>query len=91
VSEMRPGLEGSDLEDVKTRHEAELLRYPNVVGVATGVRTTGGKTGEERCIVVFVTTKIPERELGEGDVLPRELEGVPVDVVEAGRIEPLPA
>ena len=42
-------LSGHDarLLDVRTRHEAELMRYPNVVGIADGIRMRGGKpTGE---------------------------------------------
>ena len=85
------GALGGEIEAVKIRHEDELLGYPNVVGVATGIRTRNGKPSGERSLVVYVTRKVPESDLGEGDVLPREVEGVPVDVVEAGRVEPLPA
>lgn len=89
------GAGGETLEDeagaVMARNEEALLRYPNVVGVAVGVRTRrGGPTGE-RCLVVYVERKVPESELGDEGTLPREVEGVPVDVVEVGRIRPLPS
>jgi hypothetical protein len=76
---------------VQSRRERELLRYPNVVGVATGTRTREGEPSGEPCLVVFVERKVPEADLRPGEVLPRELDGVPVDVVEAGRPKPLPA
>ena len=79
------------LSDVKARHEGTLLRYPNVVGVASGIRTRAGKPTGESALLVFVQRKVPAGELGEGEVLPREVEGIPVDVVEAGRVKPLPA
>ncbi len=83
-------LEDSRIAAVQARHEAELLRYPNVVGVAPGVRMTHGKPTGERCLVVYVERKIPRTKLREDEVLPHEIEGVPVDVVEVGRVEPLP-
>jgi hypothetical protein len=74
---------------VKTRHETELLRYPNVVGVATGMRTKQGSPTGEYCLVVYVTKKVPKSELRTEEILPRALDGIPVDVVETGEIRPL--
>ena len=74
---------------VQARHERELLRYPNVVGVASGTPTRGGKPAAGPAILVLVSRKVPEGELASEERLPRELEGVPVDVVETGAIEPL--
>jgi hypothetical protein len=79
------------VSDVKARHEDTLLRYPNVVGVASGIRTRAGKATGEWALLVFVERKVPASELGEGEVLPRDVEGIPVDVVEAGKVEPLPS
>ena len=77
------------LLDVRTRHEAELMRYPNVVGIADGVRMRGGKPTGQPAIIVYVERKVPRDELAEGDLLPEQIEGIPVDVVETGRIVPL--
>jgi len=85
---MRP--EDAHIIEVKARHEAELLRYPNVVGVSTGMRTRHGVPGDEPCLVVYVERKLPPDRLGAGEQLPSELEGVPVDVVESGRFRTLP-
>ncbi|MGH2545603.1 MAG: hypothetical protein ACRDHJ_01860 [Actinomycetota bacterium] len=74
---------------VLARHESELLRYPNVVGAAVGVRTRGGKPTGEPCLVIYVERKVPQSELAEGETLPRQVEGVPVDVVPVGRVRPL--
>lgn len=74
---------------VLARHQAELLRYPNVVGAAVGLRMRRGKPTGEPCLVIYVERKVPESDLAEGEMLPREVEGVPVDVVPVGRVRPL--
>jgi hypothetical protein len=73
-------------QDVKRRHEAELLRKPNVVAVGIGFRTRGGQPTQEVCIVVSVKTKVPAAQLKRGDLLPASIDGVPIDVVETGAI-----
>lgn len=85
---MRP--EDARIVEVRARHEAELLRYPNVVGVSTGMRTRGGVPTDEPCLVVYVERKLPPDQLAEGEQLPSELDGVCVDVVESGQFRTLP-
>lgn len=67
---------------VKERFAARLMEYPNVTGVGVGLRMVAGQRLPQACIRVFVRHKVPEAELRPADVLPRELEGVTVDVVE---------
>ncbi len=73
-------------QDVKRRHEAELLRKPNVVAVGVGFRTRGGQPTNEVAIVVSVKVKVPAAQLKRGDLLPTSIDGVPIDVVETGVI-----
>lgn len=74
---------------VKAAYEKELLRKANVVGVGIGLRRQGGQPTGELSIVVSVTHKVPLEELDPQDVIPRELEGVPVDVQAVGRLRAL--
>jgi hypothetical protein len=71
---------------VKQAYQAELLSKANVVGVGVGFRTVGGRRTDDIALVVMVTQKVPRAQLAPQDVLPREIEGVPVDVQEVGRI-----
>jgi len=73
-------------EDVKQRYQAEILAKANVVGVGVGFRSRAGALTEEVAIVVMVTRKKPRAELSEEDLVPREIEGVAVDVQEVGGI-----
>lgn len=77
------------VREVKEAHEKELLQKPNVVGVGIGMRMQGGQMTDELGIVVSVTHKIPLDGLDPTDVIPSELEGVPVDIQEIGTLRPL--
>lgn len=75
--------------EVKSRHEQELLRKVNVVAVGVGFCRRGGIQTREICIVVSVKKKILLSELKPGEVIPTQIEDVPVDVVETGEIRAL--
>jgi len=79
------------IDEIQQRHLAELLHYPNVVGVASGIRMRRGKPTGEPCIVVYVSPKVPKKNLAAAEILPRRLDGAPVDVVEVGELKPLSA
>ena len=74
---------------VKSIYEADLMRKANVVGVGIGLRQTGGKQTGEPAVVVSVTHKVPISQLAAGDVIPRELDGIPVDVQVVGELRAL--
>lgn len=76
-------------QDVKRRHEQELLRKVNVVAVGIGYCRRGGVQTREVGIVVSVRNKVPLSELQPRDVIPAQIEDVPVDVVETGEIRAL--
>jgi hypothetical protein len=82
------GEAAAEVSAVMARHENELLAYPNVVGVAPGIRTVKGKVTGEPCLVVYVSRKVPRSRLKKGEVLPRRIDGISVDVVETGEIRP---
>ena len=72
--------------EVKRRHEQDLLRKENVVAVGIGYCRRRGVQTRQVGIVVSVKTKVPSSELKPRDVVPAQIEGVPVDVVETGEI-----
>jgi hypothetical protein len=74
---------------VKARHEARLMQKANVVGIGVGFRERGGKLTDKIALVVNVTHKVPTAHLAPEDVIPSEIEGVPVDVRETGEIRAL--
>ncbi len=81
--------EGQHIEQARQvlrRHEGELLGRANVIGVGVGLRQVGGQPTDEVAIVVLVRNKRPQTALAPEDLLPRDLEGVPVDVQEIGEV-----
>jgi len=72
---------------VKRAYQAELMAKANVVGVGVGFRQVGGQRTETVALVVMVSRKLPAAQLDSQDVLPSEIEGVPVDVQEVGEFK----
>ncbi len=68
-------------------HKAELLGKANVVGVGVGLRQREGEDTGEVVLVVMVSRKVPRAQLAEQDLVPREVDGVPVDVQQVGEFE----
>ena len=69
---------------VKKAYQTELMSKANVVGVGVGYRTIGGMRTEDIALVVMVTKKVPSTQLAPQDILPAEIDGIPVDVQEVG-------
>lgn len=70
-------------------HETDLFDRANVVGMAVGHKVVRGRETDVPCVVVYVERKLPESALREGDVVPKEIDGVRTDVVETGRFRAL--
>ena len=70
------------IKQVKREWEQILMKYPNVVGVGVGLKEIAGEKKRIPCIVVYVREKVPERSLAPKDVIPKNIEGIPVDVKE---------
>ena len=68
----------------KDRHLTDLLARPNVVGVGVGLRQRRGAVRDEVCIVTLVRRKRARTALAPEALVPAELDGVAVDVVEVG-------
>ncbi len=70
-------------------HESALFGLANVVAVGASFKQKGGKPTSTRSLTVFVEKKLPKSDLAREDIVPAELDGIPTDVVEVGKIEAL--
>jgi hypothetical protein len=72
---------------VKRMHERELMSRANVVGVGVGLRRKSGRRQDRVAVIVMVARKVPVSQLAPADIIPAEIEGVPVDVQEVGQFQ----
>ncbi|MCY4063516.1 MAG: hypothetical protein OXG53_14185 [Chloroflexi bacterium] len=73
-----------EIAAVQERYDTWLMRFPNVVGTGIGYRQRKGQPTDELCLVVMVSQKLERSDLPDDAILPSELDGVLVDVVETG-------
>src|SRR3989304_5844041 len=59
-------------------------RFANRGGGGGGRRLRRGEPTGEVALVVMVNKKVPDAELAPHELIPKELDGIPVDVLEVG-------
>ena len=69
---------------VHDKHASHLLKeYRDVTAVDIGYRKKDGLVRvDEVCLLVWVKKKLPESEVPPGQLLPKEIDGVSVDILE---------
>lgn len=72
------------ITEIQERYSEQLMSLPHVLGVGVGVRKQQGVFTGEVCLVVMVDQKVSSEELEPEAVIPRHIEGIPVDVQEMG-------
>lgn len=76
-----PALEHA--RQISRAHSDSLLSKPNVVAVGVGYQE-GART--ELALVVMVEKKLPLSALADDEIVPREIEGLPVEVRVVGEV-----
>jgi len=69
---------------IKTRVAPQLLALPGVTAVGLGSKETGRRATGELALKVFVTVKRPANQVAAAEVIPREIDGLPTDVIQSG-------
>jgi hypothetical protein len=69
-------------KEVLDQQWQRLKQFPNVLNTNLGTKIKNGEDTKVPAIVVYVSKKVKEPELAAEHVIPKELEGVPTDVVE---------
>ncbi len=78
--------EQAEVAQVKEAHKHDILAKPNVVGVGVGYKETEGRVTDQLSVVALVRNKVPKAALEPQEMVPREVNGVPTDVVEVGEL-----
>lgn len=74
------------MAEVQKAHEDKELSRPNVVGIGLGHRFKDGVETAEPVITALVEQKVAPELLSPDELVPKELDGVPTDVVQVGPI-----
>jgi hypothetical protein len=73
--------ESNTIQEIKKAYALSLLCKTPVVGVGIGYKYTGGVSTETLSITILVLEKIRDSLLSDYDKIPRELDGIPTDVI----------
>lgn len=84
---MMPRTEIDRIRAVKRTYASALMNKANVIGVGIGYTWRGGEKTDQLALVVMVKKKIPGTMLSQADLIPSEIDGVPVDVQEVGEVK----
>jgi hypothetical protein len=76
-----------EIKKIKEKHEQELMNKTGVVGCSIGYKEINGKKTDKLSIVCYVKEKKKEADLKSKDIIPREIERIPTDVVESGEFK----
>lgn len=71
---------------IQREMDAALQRTENVVGHAIGYKIKRGQTTTELALVALVQEKVQAARLPSSQLLPRQVDDVPLDVVAVGRV-----
>jgi hypothetical protein len=86
---MNTNPEITHIQAVKAKYEQMLLQKKNVVGVGIGLRERNGQLTDQMVLTVMVRRKRPRFLLRGDDLIPSELDGVPIDVKQVGKLKAL--
>lgn len=81
----------SQVRVAKQANVSRLMQKPNVIGVGAGYRRRKGMVTDELCVLALVERKVPRVALQVEDLVPPEVDQVPTDVVQVGRLTALQA
>ncbi len=68
----------------------ELHGFENILGVGISEQISSGKETGRSCVTVYVVAKVPEDQVEAEALVPQEVDGIPVDVIETGELHALP-
>lgn len=75
------------LQAIKDKYCKWLMSLQNVHTVAVGYKEKDGEITDEPAVVIFTTSKVPQKDCPENERIPAYLDGIPTDVIELPKFE----
>ncbi len=76
----------SEIRKILGSVRSTLMERKNVVATGVGLKVTTGKKLDQLSIICSVEKKEPVAQLSSADMVPKQVDGIPTDVVTTGRI-----
>ena len=76
-------LKASDEHPFASETSLETILRGNIHAVGLGRKMVESKLTHERCVRIYVSLKLPKRQLDKKFLLPETIDGVPIDVIQA--------
>lgn len=70
--------------DCLRKHAYELLNKPGVFAVGLGEKISNGQPTGKQALICSIAKKVPLAQLAEEDKIPKDIDGVPTDIIEIG-------
>ncbi len=77
-------------QSLSAESDTDLHGFKNIVGVGISEKVTHGHQTGKLCVTVYVAAKVKKDEIEAEALVPEEIDGTPVDVVEIGELHALP-
>lgn len=74
------------IREAKEAGKDTILSKPNVVGVGIGYKEVQGERTDDVVVLTLVRQKVPAAGLAPEEMVPREVDGVPTDVIQVGQL-----
>lgn len=68
----------------------DLHGFENIAGVGISEKIINGRETGIPCVTVYVVSKVPKDEIEAEALVPKEIHGIPVDVIESGEFRAFP-
>jgi len=75
------------MDKLDDQSKRNLLTLPQVVGVGYGFKIVKGVKTNQEAIVVLVTIKLPLEQLADHELIPKNVNDMVTDVIEAGELQ----
>jgi len=72
----------ADIHMVLDRHHDDLKKLPGVLNTAVSEKWSNGVNTHQPAIIIYVERKIAADRLSPSELIPKEIEGIPTDVIE---------
>jgi hypothetical protein len=76
----------TDVSALRATVQKSMMKKMHVCGVGVGYKKTAGKVTDDLSLVVFVREKVAAETLTANDLVPRQLDGIPTDVMRVGKV-----